>query len=499
MAKILAVQDSTLNSQVTDRRRDDIEGPMKILVASSEISPLARSGGLADAVSELTAELLRLGHEVSVAIPYYRTIREGKVAKTKKTRIRFNVQVGNAGIPGEIFETKSPDGVQVFLVARDEYFDRSGFYGVDGRDYQDNAARFIYFTKCVVELATMMDPAPQILHANGWQTALLPVFVSERRLPFRTALTPHTLAYQGNFWSYDFGLTNLPGDYFSAHGVEYYGSMNCLKGGILFADAVILPGERYVCEAQTPEYGSGLENVLREHQHKLYGIPSSAELKDWKPAAGENLEKSRANLLEAVGMAPEPPRAIFATFTESSGGKGLDLLFPALDRLLADDVRLILAGPVDAGNITALEIAERKHRGRFAHVPEVDEAFAHKALAGADVFLVPGPVEPEAIWLRRAMLSGAIPLAAQCPGLFQFVRDWEQTRGEGNGFVFCARTVDGLLDGCRKVLKVMDDPMRRETLRKRCLSADFSLEAAARAHIELFERLLGVRRSSLAA
>jgi len=472
---------------------------MKILVAASEMTPFARTGGLADAVSELTAELFRLGHEVSVVIPYYRTIREGKLAKAKKTRVRFNVQVGNSGIPGEVFETKTPEGVQVFLVSRDEYFDRSGFYGVDGRDYQDNAARFIYFTKCVIELASRMNPAPEILHANAWQTALLPVFVSERRLTFRTVLTPHTLAYQGNFWSYDFGLTNLPGDYFSAHGVEYYGSMNCLKGGILFADAVVLPGERYVCEAQTPEYGCGLENVLREHQHKLYGIPFSAELRDWKPAAGESFEKSRSALLEAVGMAPELPRAIFATFTESCGGKGLDLLFPALDRLLADNVRLVLLGPVGAEHITALEIAERKHRGRFAHVSGPDEALARKALAGADVFLVPGPVEPQAIWLRRAMLSGAIPLAAQCPGLFQFVRDWEQTRGKGNGFVFCARTVDGLLDGCRKALRVMDDGTRRELLRKRCLSADFSLEAAARAHIELFEHLLGVRKSSLAA
>ena len=148
-----------------------MQGLMKILVASSEMTPFARTGGMADAVSELTAELVRLGHEVSVAIPYYRTIREGKMAKTKKTRIRFNVQVGNAGIPSEIFETKTPEGVQVFLVARDEYFDRSGFYGVDGRDYQDNAARFIYFTKCVVELAAQDRSCPADLAcqrlANG--------------------------------------------------------------------------------------------------------------------------------------------------------------------------------------------------------------------------------------------------------------------------------------------------------------------------------------------
>ena len=473
---------------------------MKILVASSELTPFARTGGLADAVSELSAELLRLGHEVSVVIPYYRSIREGKVAKTKKTRIKFNVQVGNAGIPGEVFETKTPEGVQVFLVSRDEYFDRSGFYGVDGRDYQDNAARFVYFTKSVVELAGRMNPAPQVLLANGWQTALLPVFVSDRRLPFRTALTPHTLAYQGNFWSYDFALTNLPGDYFSAHGVEYYGSMNCLKGGILFADAVILPGERYVCEAQTPEHGCGLENVLREHQHKLYGIPSSEQLKGWEPAAGGDRAKDRSALLQAVGFSPDaPPHGVFVTFTESCDGKGLALLFSALDRLLAGNVRLILVGPVGAEDITALEVAERKHRGRFVHVSPADEALQRQALVGADVFLVPGPTEPEAIWLRRAMLAGAIPLAAQCPGLFQFVRDWEQARGEGNGFVFCSPTADGLLDGCRKVLRVLEDQTKRDLLRQRCLGADFSLEAAARAHVDLFERLLGGKRDSRAA
>ena len=472
---------------------------MKILVASSELTPLARTGGLADAVAELTAELSRLGHDVSVVIPYYRSIREGKLAKTKKTRVKFNVQVGNAGIPVDVFETQTPEGVQVFLIARDEYFDRSGFYGVDGRDYQDNAARFIYFTKAAVELAGRMNPAPEILLANGWQTALLPVFVAERRLPYRTVLTPHSLAFQGNFWSYDFGLTNLPGDYFSGHGVEYYGSMNCLKGGILFADAVILPSERYVWEAQTPEHGYGLENVLREHQHKLHGIPSNEQVKDWKLSDGESSDRQRSALLEAAGLSADDPRAIFVAFSQSSEGKGHGILFPALDRLLADNVRLILLDFVPPEHITALEIAERKHRKRFVHISPADESLQRKALAGADIFLVPGSSEPEAIWLRRAMLCGAVPLAAQCPGLFQFVRDWEQSRGEGNGFVFSAQTPDGLLDGCRKALRVMDSKATRDLLRKRCLSADFSLEAAARAHVELFERLLGQKKGSQAA
>ncbi|HEY5813588.1 MAG TPA: hypothetical protein VIT23_13150, partial [Terrimicrobiaceae bacterium] len=263
--------------------------------------------------------------------------------------------------------------------------------------------------------------------------------------------------------------------------------------------AVILPSERYVCEAQSSEFGCGLDNVLREHQHKLYGIPSSEQLKDWEPAADESAEKRRTEVLQELAMAPDKPRAIFATFTESCNGKGLDCLFPALDRLLADNVRLILVGPVGNDHITALEIAERKHRARFAHIPQPNESLARKVLVGADVFLVPGPTDPAAVWLRRAMWLGAVPLAAQCPGLFQFVRDWEQTRGEGNGFVFCARTPDGLLDGCRKTLRVMEDAKRREILRKRCFEADFSLEAAARAYLELFERLLATKKGPLAA
>jgi starch synthase len=307
---------------------------MKILVASSELTPLARTGGLADAVAELTTELSRLGHEVSVVIPYYRSIREGKVAKTKKTRVKFNVQLGNAGIPVDVFETQTPEGVQVFLIAREEYFDRSGFYGVDGRDYQDNAARFV----CPRRPPSNWLIITQLKSLNGWQTALLPVFVAEQRLPYRTVLTPHSLAFQGNFWSYDFALTNLPGDYFSAHGVEYYGSMNCLKGGILFANAVVLPGERYVWEAQTPEHGCGLENVLREHQHKLYGIPSSEQVKDWKLPA-ESSNRQRSELLKQSDF-PRMSRAR-SLLLSAKVRKQVWEYFSALDRLLADDVRLI--------------------------------------------------------------------------------------------------------------------------------------------------------------
>ncbi len=166
---------------------------------------------------------------------------------------------------------RAPNGVQVFFVERDEFFDRSGLYGTAEGDYQDNSARFIFFSKCVIELAKRMEPAPEIIHAHNWQAALVPVFVADQRLSARTVLSAHTLAFQGNFWSYDFGLTNLSGGYFSPQGLEYYGSMNLLKAGILFAHSVVLPGPRFVSEAQTRSHGCGLDPVLARTRRQARG------------------------------------------------------------------------------------------------------------------------------------------------------------------------------------------------------------------------------------
>lgn len=472
---------------------------MNILMAASEMAPLARSGNLGDSVAALAGELRSLGHEVSVVLPFYRSIREGRL-KTRKTGVRFNVSVGSGRYPCEIFECKAPNGVQVFLVARDEFFDRSGVYGVDDRDYQDNAARFIFFTKCVVELARRVDPSPSVLHLNSWETALAPAFVRDQCLPFATVFTPHSLEYQGNFWSYDFALTNLPGDYFSAHGVEYYGSMNCLKGGLLFADAVVLPGERFVSAAQTPEYGCGLDAVLREQQHKLCGIPSAVGLEDWSPQSDKALAatfsaarpgsrgKNRAPFLEAVGLEGGAPRAIMTCFTDAARG-GLDLLLGALDRLLVEDVRVAMLGDVSGDVRVEAEVARRKHKGRFVILETYDDSLARQALAASDVFLLPGPADPGTLWLRRSLIYGAVPVALQCGGLFQLAGNFEPGRDAGNAFVFRSPTPDGLLDACRRAMNTLDEPLFGEKIRARCLAADFSASASAQAHVALYERL----------
>jgi len=468
---------------------------MKIMMAASELSPFAKTGNFADEMLALATHLKAAGHDVSVVIPLYRDARENKALKIRKTKVKFSVTVGTAKLPCEIFEATAPDGLPVTLVARDEFFDRSGLYGADGRDYQDNSARFIFFTKCVLELARRASP--DVLHVHGWQTALAPVFVRDQRLPVTTVLTPHSLEYQGNFWSYDFALTNLSGDYFSTRGVEFYGSLNCLKGGILFADAVVLPGRRFVSEMQTPEHGCGLENVLREQSFKLEGIPDGLDEAAWPvlPDDPDAKAKARAKLVEATGL--KSGGRVFLADATATAGLGVDLLLESLDRLPSDDIRVLLFGPVPAKDALALQIAIRKHRGHFSHFAEVGVPLLQQALAGADFLVLPGAVEPGGELLVLAMRNGVIPLAANCGGLRQFVQDFDPVTGGGNGYVFYTPSVDAISDTFGRAMDA--SPQTQSSLIQAARATDFSWAASARRHESLYLRLLRQAGREIAA
>ena len=464
---------------------------MKILMAASEMTPFARTGEFADEILALAAHLREDGHEVTVAMPYYRCVREDKSVKAKRTKMKFAVQVGPAKLPAEIFEAPAPGGVQVCFVARDEFFDRTGLYGADGRDYQDNSARFIFFTKCVLELARKLGP--DVVHVHGWQTALFPVFARDQRFPAVNVLTPHGLEYQGNFWSYDFGLTNLPGDYFSARGLEFFGSMNFLKAGILFADAVVLPGRRFVAEMQTPEFGCGLESVLREQSYKLEGIPDGLKKSAWPVFPPEEKPGAQDELSRRAGLMPGG-RIILAD-ARATRGAGIGLLLEALDRLPSDDVRVLLLGPVEPAHQQALEIAARRHAGRFANLPVVDAPLFHLALSAAEFLILPGPVEPGGELLMLALRNGMIPIAAQCGGLRQLIQDFDPVTGEGNGFVFYKNTVEALNDAIGRAARCPDLRLLVDAAR----SADFSWASSARSHLVLYNRLLAASGRPAAA
>ena len=193
---------------------------------SSEGWPLARSGALADMLAALPRELKARGHEIALVMPYYREIRQNKKIKTKPLRVRLEIPLGENRIAADVLEARTAEGLQIFFVRCDELYDRPGVYVEKGEPYPDNAARFIFFSKAAVEIARRMSPTPEILHCHDWPAALVPVLVRDRGLPFATVLSIHHLADQGNFDSWDFSLTNLPGRYFEPTGVEFFGRLN---------------------------------------------------------------------------------------------------------------------------------------------------------------------------------------------------------------------------------------------------------------------------------
>src|SRR5438128_4442913 len=296
---------------------------MKILMISAEGPPLQRAGALVDVMDALPSALRARGHEVTVVLPFYREIKENRAFKKKDSGISVDVQAGDKIHVARYLERRSASGVQLFLVRCDEFFDRVGIYGERGKPYEDNAARFIFFCKAALELARRLTPQLQILHVHDWATALVPVFVHAQGLPFKTVLTIHHVADQGSFWGLDFRLTNLPERFFTLHGVEFFGRLNFLKGGILYADKITTVSEHYRREIQTPSGGCGLDGVLRENAQRVSAILHGADYMRWNPAADRLLparyaarrlrgkQICREALLKGLKLAPASQGPVF--------------------------------------------------------------------------------------------------------------------------------------------------------------------------------------------
>src|SRR5256885_14867919 len=337
-----------------EERATNIDSLMRILMISAEGPPLLRAGALIDVMDALPHELRSRGHEVAVVAPYYREIRDNPAFKEEDTGVTVDVRVGEKTYIAEYLQGHSASGVQLFFVRCDEFFDRDGIYGEAGTPYEDNAARFIFFNKAAVELARRLTPTPQVLHVHDWASALVPVYVKAHQLPFSTVLTIHHVAEQGSFWGLDFRLTNLHERFFTLRGVEFFGKLNFLKGGILFADRITTVSEHYRREIQTAEGGCGLDVVLRENSHKLSAILHGADYARWDPHTDKLLpanyssdelwrkELCRGALLNGLRLDQEPRGPVLGMITRVIGEKGFDILVPLLDRLLTDDIRLVI-------------------------------------------------------------------------------------------------------------------------------------------------------------
>jgi starch synthase len=465
---------------------------------SAEGPPLQRAGALTDVMDALPRELRRRGHQVSVTLPYYREIRENLKFKAKRTGITVDVRVGDKTYVAEYFEGRSAGGVQLFLVRCDDFFDRPGIYGEYGQPYEDNSARFIFFCKAALELARRLTPSLQILHVHDWAAALVPVFVRAHNLPFATVLTIHHVADQGSFWGLDFNLTNLPERFFTLHGIEFFGRVNFLKGGILYADKITTVSEHYRREIQTAAGGHGLDVVLRENAYRLTAILHGADYTRWNPASDRLLpaqydarklrgkQTCRDALLREMNLASAPRGPVCGMMTRVVEEKGFEVLMPLLDRLLWDDVRLIILGEGDPAYETALAIAARKFPGKFAYQKDYDEKLAHLIEAGMDLSLIPSRFEPAGLRAMYDLRYGALPAARATGGIQEIIEDYDPAMDRGYGFLCYEYSSEAFWDTIRRAREIYRDRNVWTRLMKRAMARNFSWNDAARRYEDLY-------------
>ncbi|HEX8679554.1 MAG TPA: glycogen/starch synthase, partial [Chthoniobacterales bacterium] len=363
--------------------------------------------------------------------------------------------------------------------------------------------RYIFFSKAAVELARRLAPSPQSLHVHDWGAALVPVLVRHAHMPFRTVLTIHHVAQQGSFWGLDFGLTNLPERYFTLRGLEFFGRLNLLKGGVLYADHVTTVSERFRREMLAADGASGLEIVLRENAHKLTAILNGADYDRWNPATDALLPQtydanaldgkrvSRDLLLDGLGLAPEPAGPVFGMVTRTVPEKGFDVIMPVLDRLLSDDVRLIILGEGDPAYERALAIAAKKYPTKFAYRQAYDETLAHMIEAGVDITLIPSQIEPSGLSAMYSVKYGALPVARATGGIQEIIEDYDPTTDRGHGFLYYDASVEAFWDAIKRAREIFyREPQTWQKLVGRAMAQEFAWETAAERYEELYAQLL---------
>ena len=472
-------------------------------MSSAEGPPMQRAGALVDVMDALPSAVRDRGHEVSVALPFYREIRENRAFKKKDTGITVEVQVGDTTHVARYLEGRSASDVQLFFIRCDEFFDRPGIYGERGKPYEDNAARFIFFCKAIVELARRLTPQVEILNVHDWAPALVPIFVHAHELPFSTVLTIHHVADQGSFWGLDFHLTNLPEQFFALHGVEFFGRLNFLKGGILYADRTTTVSEHYRREILTPDGGCGLDAVLRENAHRLSSILDGADYRRWNPALDHLLparydpkrlrgkQLCRETLLQQLNLAPAPTGPVFGMITRIVQEKGFEILVPLLDRLLWDDVRLIILGEGDPAYETALVLTARKFPTRFAYQKNYDQRLAHLIEAGMDISLIPSRFEPAALNAMYNLKYGALPVARATGGIQEIIEDYDPTTDSGYGFLCYEYSSDAFWDAIKRARQIFRDQRLWTRLMKRAMARNFSWDVSAQRYEALYRELVG--------
>ena len=483
---------------------------MKILLASSEVHPFSKTGGLADMVGALGKALAHAGHETRIVTPLYRGIRE-KYPQIQRVDWWFDLPLGARRVQAELWALEIQNGPLVYFIDQPEFYQRAGLYQENDLGYPDNAERFIFFSKCIAHLARHLPWRPDVVHINDWQTGFVPALILQQRRaegwgsPPPTCLTIHNLAYQGIFPPAAFALTNLPREFFGIESAEFYGQVNCLKAGIVFASAITTVSPRYAREIMTEECGCALDGLLRQRQNRLFGILNGVDHEEWDPAADPLLPQTysarhlagktacKLALQKEMDLPQTADTPLFGTISRLAEQKGVDIQLGALEEMLSADIQFVQLGSGSSAYERGYYELARRFPSKVAVRVGYDEGLAHRIEAGCDFYLMPSRFEPSGLNQMYSLCYGTIPIVRAVGGLDDSVIDFSQDAARANGIKFHEYTSRALAKAIRKALALYGQPDLLQRFRRNAMKSDFSWDQTVREYLKVYATIKGQR------
>ena len=476
----------------------------KIFFASSEVAPFIKTGGLADVAGSLPVALAEEGHDVRVILPLYEGI--GSPWREEMTFVKyFYVRLSWRSIYCGLFELDR-DGVKYYFVDNEYYFKRGGLYG-----HYDDAERFAFFSRAVIETPDEIDWAPDIIHCNDWQTALVPIYLLEERYRrpalalAKSVYTIHNIEYQGRYGHEVLvDLFGLDESYFNERMLKFYDDVSLMKGAIYASDFVTTVSPNYANELQFSFYAHGLEGVVAENSYKIRGILNGIDVKGNDPATSDAIAANftvddlsgkafcKKSLQERVGLPVKPDVPVIAIISRLAGHKGFELISQAFNGIMDMDVQFILLGTGEWGYEEFFRNAQSWFPGKVSANIMYSAPLSNAIYSGADIYLMPSIAEPCGLSQMFAMRFGTVPVVRKTGGLLDSVPSYDPATQTGLGFTFGSVDPGDMLDALHRAVDVYhNDKESWVGLMQRGMTADFSWAASAREYLDIYSSLQG--------
>jgi len=479
------------------------ESDMNILFISPEVFPFAKTGGLADVAGALPEAIAKKDHKASVIMPYYGLVKKNgfKPALFKKN---IPLRINNREEFFSLLLLKH-NGVDAYFIEKNEYYDREFLYGTPQGDYQDNAFRFGFYAKAI--LASLPYIGRQdVLHCNDWQSGLAPLYIRahHKNDPMlngtKILFTIHNMAYQGLFIKDVAPYLDIPWNLFTQAGVEFWDKLSFMKAGIVFSDAISTVSKGYSKEILTPEFGCGLDGLLKTREKDLHGIVNGVDYSVWNPATDKFIAKKfdandlngkaecKKDLAGSFGIAYNAKRPLIAMITRLAEQKGIDLVVNIMKDIVRDSDFVILGFGDEKYNKIFKDLV-KKYKGKVGVSITFDNALSHKIEAGADMFLMPSRYEPCGLNQMYSLKYATVPVVRAVGGLDDTIQHFNPSAKKGNGFKFKDATNGALLGAIKDGVATFKNKKLWDALLKNCVACDYSWESSAEQYLKLYKNL----------